>query len=123
MLCRAKETSGDGAAPLDVAHDRAAFPLMRSQGSGKVATISSVCGLVGVESASIYCASKFAVAGWSEAPSLELAPFGIRFTVVEPGMFRTDFLDELAMPWIDVPVAQCAEFDARRRKLRSRLPC
>jgi NAD(P)-dependent dehydrogenase (short-subunit alcohol dehydrogenase family) len=94
---------------------RAVLPLMRSQGSGHVVTISSLCGLVGVEGASIYCASKFAVAGWSEALSLELAPFGIRFTVVEPGMFRTDFLDELSMQWTDVPVAEYAEFDARRR--------
>ncbi len=94
---------------------RAVLPLMRSQGSGHVVTISSLCGLVGVEGASIYCASKFAVAGWSEAMGLELAPFGIRFTVVEPGMFRTDFLDELSMQWTDVPVAEYAEFDARRR--------
>jgi NAD(P)-dependent dehydrogenase (short-subunit alcohol dehydrogenase family) len=94
---------------------RAVLPLMRSQGSGHVVTISSLCGLVGVEGASIYCASKFAVAGWSEALSLEMAPFGIRFTVVEPGMFRTDFLDELSMQWIDVPVAEYAELDAKRR--------
>jgi NAD(P)-dependent dehydrogenase (short-subunit alcohol dehydrogenase family) len=94
---------------------RMVLPLMRSQGAGHVITISSLCGLIGVEGASIYCASKFAVAGWSEAMGLELAPFGIRFTVVEPGMFRTDFLDELSMQWIDVPVAEYAEFDARRR--------
>ncbi|CAM3905184.1 SDR family NAD(P)-dependent oxidoreductase [Kibdelosporangium persicum] len=72
---------------------RAVLPLMRRQGSGKLVHIGSRSGFEGEPGVSMYSASKFAVAGISEALSAELAPFGIQSMVVEPGVLRTDFLD------------------------------
>ncbi|MEU4559449.1 SDR family NAD(P)-dependent oxidoreductase [Actinoplanes sp. NPDC023936] len=72
---------------------RAVLPVMRKQGSGKLVHIGSRSGFEGEPGVSLYSASKFAVAGVSEALSVELAPFGIQSMVVEPGVFRTDFLD------------------------------
>jgi NAD(P)-dependent dehydrogenase (short-subunit alcohol dehydrogenase family) len=72
---------------------RAVLPVMRKQGSGRLVHIGSRSGFEGEPGVSLYCASKFAVAGISEALSVEMAPFGIQSMVVEPGVFRTDFLD------------------------------
>ncbi|SFN43705.1 Short-chain dehydrogenase [Streptomyces sp. cf124] len=72
---------------------RAVLPVMRRQGSGRLVHIGSRSGFEGEPGVSLYCASKFAVAGVSEALSVELAPFGIQSMIVEPGVFRTDFLD------------------------------
>ncbi|HEX8600990.1 MAG TPA: SDR family oxidoreductase [Chloroflexia bacterium] len=73
---------------------RAVLPIMRRQRSGLVVTISSTAGIVGQEFVSAYCASKFGVEGWMEALALEVAPFGIRTMIVEPGFFRTELLTE-----------------------------
>ncbi len=70
---------------------RAVLPLMRANGRGHVINLSSVGGLVGSPAAGYYNASKFAVEGLSEALAKEVAPLGIRVTLVEPGPFRTDF--------------------------------
>ncbi|MEU9553869.1 SDR family NAD(P)-dependent oxidoreductase [Streptomyces fumanus] len=72
---------------------RAVLPVMRRQGAGKLVHIGSRAGFEGEPGVGLYAASKFAVAGISEALSVELAPFGIQSMVVEPGVFRTDFLD------------------------------
>ncbi|MFN6996648.1 MAG: oxidoreductase [Aquincola tertiaricarbonis] len=72
---------------------RAVLPVMRRQRQGHVFNLSSIGGFMGFDGASIYCAAKFAVEGFSESLAPEVAPFGIRVTVVEPGFFRTDFLD------------------------------
>ncbi len=72
---------------------RAVLPVLRSQRSGHIFNLSSIGGKRGGDRYSIYAASKFAVEGFSESLSAELAPFGIRVTVVEPGFFRTDFLE------------------------------
>lgn len=72
---------------------RAVLPAMREAGHGKIVHIGSRSGFEGEPGVSMYSASKFAVAGISEALSVELAPFGIQSMVVEPGVFRTDFLD------------------------------
>ena len=72
---------------------RAALPQMRSQRSGHIFNLASIGGFMGFESSSVYCAAKFAVEGFSESLALEVARFGIGVTVVEPGFFRTDFLD------------------------------
>jgi NAD(P)-dependent dehydrogenase (short-subunit alcohol dehydrogenase family) len=78
--------------PLDVT--RAVLPVMRAQRAGLVVTISSIAGIVGQEFVSAYCASKFGVEGWMEALAPEVAPFGIRTMLVEPGFFRTELLTE-----------------------------
>lgn len=72
---------------------RAVLPLMRAAGTGTLVHIGSRSGFEGEPGVSMYSASKFAVAGISEALAAELAPFGIRSVVVEPGVLRTDFLD------------------------------
>lgn len=72
---------------------RAVLPVMRAAGRGIVVTIGSRSGFEGEPGVSMYSASKFAAAGISEALDAELAPFGIRSMIVEPGVLRTDFLD------------------------------
>jgi NAD(P)-dependent dehydrogenase (short-subunit alcohol dehydrogenase family) len=76
--------------PVNVA--RSALPLMRAQRSGLIVTISSTAGLEGGEFLTAYAASKFGVEGWMESLALEVAPFGIRTMLVEPGFFRTELL-------------------------------
>jgi NAD(P)-dependent dehydrogenase (short-subunit alcohol dehydrogenase family) len=71
---------------------RAVLPHMRKQRSGHIINMSSVGGYASSPGWGVYCATKFAVEGISEALSTELAPLGIHTTVVEPGYFRTDFL-------------------------------
>lgn len=72
---------------------RAVLPVMRAQRSGRILNISSIGGYRAGPGFGIYCSTKFAVEGLSEALYHELAPLGIHVTVVEPGYFRTDFLD------------------------------
>jgi NAD(P)-dependent dehydrogenase (short-subunit alcohol dehydrogenase family) len=72
---------------------RAVLPLLRRQRAGHVINISSVGGLLGSAGWGIYNSTKFAVEGFSEALAKELKPLGIWVTIVEPGYFRTDFLD------------------------------
>src|SRR3954465_9835779 len=72
---------------------RAVLPHMRRQRSGHIINISSVGGYAGFPGWGVYGATKFAVEGLSEALAGEVAPLGIHVTVVEPGFFRTDFLD------------------------------
>ena len=72
---------------------RAVLPRLRAQGSGLVVNISSVGGFVAWPGWGVYAATKFAVEALSEAMTHELAPLGIRSIAVEPGPFRTNFLD------------------------------
>lgn len=72
---------------------RAVLPYMRAQGNGHIINISSVGGLAGSIGWGLYSSTKFAVEGIAEALAAELAPLGISATVVEPGYFRTNFLD------------------------------
>ena len=76
--------------PINVT--RAALPVMRAQRSGLVVAISSTAGIVGQEFCTAYAASKFGVEGWIESLTPEVAPFGIRTMLVEPGFFRTELL-------------------------------
>jgi len=76
--------------PLHVT--RAVLPVLRAQRSGVVVTISSTGGLIGQEFCTAYSASKFALEGFMESLTPEVAPFGISTMVVEPGFFRTDLL-------------------------------
>jgi len=71
---------------------RAVLPVMRAQRSGLVVTISSTAGISGGAFVSAYAASKFGVEGWIESLTPEVAPFGIRTMLVEPGFFRTELL-------------------------------
>ncbi|AUG54410.1 oxidoreductase [Thalassospira marina] len=80
---------------------RAILPTMRRQRSGLIFNLSSVAGLRGGAGGSLYCASKHAIAGFSESLAKEVAPFGIRVTIVEPGFFRTDFLDPSSVRYVE----------------------
>lgn len=72
---------------------RAVMPHLRAQGSGHILNISSIAGITGAfPGFGIYCATKFAVNGLSESLAAEVADFGVKVTIVEPGYFRTDFL-------------------------------
>jgi NAD(P)-dependent dehydrogenase (short-subunit alcohol dehydrogenase family) len=71
---------------------RAALPVMRAQRSGLLITISSTAGIVGQEFCTAYAAAKFGVEGWIESLTPEVALFGIRTMLVEPGFFRTELL-------------------------------
>ncbi|HEY7384630.1 MAG TPA: oxidoreductase [Beijerinckiaceae bacterium] len=70
---------------------RAVVPHMRRQRSGHILNVSSALGIVAKGGYTFYSASKFAVEGMSEALAQEMAPFGIKVTIVEPGSFRTEF--------------------------------
>ncbi|MCD9087011.1 oxidoreductase [Stenotrophomonas sp. SY1] len=76
---------------------RTVLPHMRAQRSGRILNISSIGGYRAAAGFGVYCSTKFAVEGLSEALHAELEPLGIHVTVVEPGYFRTDFLDSTSL--------------------------
>jgi NAD(P)-dependent dehydrogenase (short-subunit alcohol dehydrogenase family) len=85
---------------------RATIPLLREQKSGHIFNISSVGGYVGGFAGwSSYIGTKFALSGITEALAAEIAPFGVKATLVYPGYFRTNFLanDSLALAARKVP--------------------
>jgi len=103
-----------------VAVTKAILPIMREQGSGHIVQISSQAGFRAVAGFGVYNASKFALEGFSEALAQEVAPFGIKLTIVEPGPFRTQFLaGSMKMPQnrLDIyqkgPVAQMYQYQQK----------
>ncbi|KAL6252630.1 hypothetical protein RBB50_000349 [Rhinocladiella similis] len=74
------------------------LPLMRSRNSGTIVNISSIAGIDARPTCAIYAGSKFALEAWSESLSQEIAPFGLRVLIVEPGAFKTKFLSKEAAP-------------------------
>jgi NAD(P)-dependent dehydrogenase (short-subunit alcohol dehydrogenase family) len=70
---------------------RAVLPIMRQQGEGYLINISSLGGLIGIPFQGMYSASKFAIEGLTEALRMEVQPYGIQVTLIEPGDFRTSF--------------------------------
>lgn len=76
---------------------RAVLPYMRRERSGRILNISSIGGYRGAVGFGVYSSTKFAVEGLSEAMHGELQPLGIHVTVIEPGYFRTDFLDSSSL--------------------------
>lgn len=84
---------------------RAVVPHMRTRRSGLLVTISSVNGLLSHPGGSVYASSKFAIEGWIEGFAQELAPLGIRSLIVEPGMLRTDFLDNRSANHGDIDIS------------------
>ncbi|MER8236495.1 oxidoreductase [Streptomyces sp. NPDC094049] len=97
---------------------RATLPTLRAQRSGHVLTIGSVGGFATAPGVGLYGASKFALEGVSEALHGELAPLGVRVTIVEPGGFRTDFLSSSSM---EVEPASIADYTAGAGPVREAL--
>ena len=92
---------------------RAALPVMRGQRAGRIVNIGSMAGYASAPGAGLYCATKFALAGLTEALAAEVAPLGIGVMLVEPGPFRTDFHDDASIvyatsmdAYANTPVAQ-----------------
>ncbi|CAB5285569.1 short-chain dehydrogenase/reductase SDR [Burkholderia multivorans] len=73
---------------------QAVLPYLRQQKSGHIVNITSIAGLAPSAGSGFYAATKFAVEGLSQSLAQEVAPLGIKVTLVEPGAFRTDFLSE-----------------------------
>jgi NAD(P)-dependent dehydrogenase (short-subunit alcohol dehydrogenase family) len=93
--------------PINVT--RAVLPVMRAQRSGLIVTISSIAGIAGGAFTSAYVASKFGVEGWMESLTPELAPFGIRTMLVDPGFFRTELLTDESTKWPEASIDDYAE--------------
>jgi NAD(P)-dependent dehydrogenase (short-subunit alcohol dehydrogenase family) len=93
--------------PMNVA--RAVLPVMRKQRSGLLVTISSTAGISGGMFCTAYAAAKFGVEGWIESLAPEVAPFGIRTMLVEPGFFRTELLTAGSTTFAKPQIADYAE--------------
>jgi NAD(P)-dependent dehydrogenase (short-subunit alcohol dehydrogenase family) len=93
--------------PINVT--RAALPVLRAQGSGLLVTISSTAGIAGQEFCTAYAASKFGVEGWLESLAPEVAPFGIRTMLVEPGFFRTELLSPESTSYAESSIEDYAD--------------
>ncbi|HEY5793527.1 MAG TPA: oxidoreductase [Bosea sp. (in: a-proteobacteria)] len=94
---------------------RAVLPHMRAAGNGRVLNISSIGGYRSGAGFGVYCSTKFAVEGLSEALGAELKPLGIKVTIIEPGYFRTDFLDARSL---SVSASRIADYDGTARLVR-----
>lgn len=87
---------------------RKVLPYMRKQQSGHIFNVASIGGFTGAfPGFGIYCATKFAVHGFSESLAAEIKPFGIKVTVVSPGYFRTSFLSDVSL---NVPKNEIEEY-------------
>ena len=99
--------------PMNVT--RAVLPVMRAQRSGHVIAVSSGAGLMGFEYSSVYAASKAGLEGWMGALDQEVAPFGIRTTIVNPGFFRTTLASAESLVWPALTIDDYAERSAAQR--------
>lgn len=73
-------------------------PIMRKQNSGKIINISSVVGRMGLPGSPAYISSKFALEGLGECLRYELGQFGIKTTMIEPGVIKTNFFNSMRVP-------------------------
>ena len=100
---------------------RAVLPAMRARRSGHVINISSLGGYQSGPGFGVYCSTKFAVEGLTEALHGELAPLGIHATVVEPGYFRTEFLEGNSLAVSPRELADYAESTGRVRSAAAQI--
>ena len=73
-------------------------PIMRKQGSGVIVNISSVVGRMGLPGSPAYISTKFALEGFSECLRYELGQFGVKTTIIEPGVVKTNFFKSMHIP-------------------------
>lgn len=95
---------------------RAVLPHMRAAHSGHVVNITSMGGFTQVAGWGVYGATKFAVEGLSEALQAEVSPLGINVTIVEPGSFRTGFLDGSSLQTTAKELPDCMATAGRVRQ-------
>jgi NAD(P)-dependent dehydrogenase (short-subunit alcohol dehydrogenase family) len=94
---------------------KAALPVLREQGSGHIIQVSSVGGRMATPGLGAYQAAKWAVGGFSEVLAAEVAPLGIKVTVLEPGGMRTDWAgSSMAIPPVSAPYAPTVGVSAQR---------
>src|SRR5579863_3427734 len=93
--------------PMNVT--RAVLPVMRKQHDGLLITISSTAGISGQMFCTAYAAAKFGIEGWIESLTPEIAPFGIRTMLVEPGFFRTELLSNQSTTYAKPSIEDYAE--------------
>lgn len=86
----------------------AVLPVMRKQLCGHIINISSVAGSIGFKNSSAYCASKFALEGLTMAVATEVEQFDINTTIVEPGFFRTKFLNANNVTFVESKIEDYA---------------
>ncbi len=98
--------------PMNVT--RAVLPIMRTQRSGQIISISSSAGLVGFEFGTAYAASKFGLEGWMQSLQTEVEPFGIDTIIVNPGFFRTELLTEESTNYAERPIEDYNERRAQQ---------
>lgn len=94
---------------------RAVLPVMRRQRSGHLIAISSGAGIMGFEYSSVYAASKAGLENWMGALDQEIAPFGIRTTIVNPGFFRTTLASPESLVWPELAIDDYAERSAAQK--------
>lgn len=93
---------------------KAALPVLRRQGGGRIIQISSLGGRIGSPGMTSYQSAKWAVGGFSEALAAEVAPLGIKVTVIEPGGMRTDWAgSSMSTPPISEPYQPTVGASAR----------
>ncbi|HEX5144826.1 MAG TPA: oxidoreductase [Mycobacterium sp.] len=92
---------------------KAVLPQMRARGSGHIINISSMTGLVANPPNAYYSSTKFAMEAVSEALAAEVAPLGVKVTLIEPGAFRTDWASR-SMKETAAPIADYADVAARK---------
>jgi len=95
---------------------RAVLPQLRHQGSGHIINISAIVGYESLFGWAIYASTKFAVEGISEGLAMEVKPLGIKVTIVEPGFFRTDFLDGQSLAVCPTIIEDYAETTGAMRR-------
>jgi NAD(P)-dependent dehydrogenase (short-subunit alcohol dehydrogenase family) len=98
--------------PMNVT--RAVLPVMRTQRSGHIMSVSSGAGLAGFEFNAAYAAAKFGLEGWMESLHAEVAPFGIYTTIVNPGVFQTELLTQESTTYATPSIEDYAERHAER---------
>ncbi|GAA4335359.1 SDR family NAD(P)-dependent oxidoreductase [Mucilaginibacter gynuensis] len=101
---------------------RAVLPHMRAAGSGHIFNLSTVFGLIAGASWGLYCGTKFAVEGLSEALAQEVQPFGIKLTIIEPGYVRTNFLKPGSIAHPQNPIAAYTAIQEEKRKHLEEVP-
>ncbi|WPU99181.1 oxidoreductase [Mucilaginibacter sp. cycad4] len=100
---------------------RAALPYFRSQRSGHIINISSVVGLTSPSGWGLYAATKFAVEGITEALAAEVKPLGIHVTAIEPGFFRTNFLDGSSLKAAEAVIEDYSSTSGQMRAFASQI--